>query len=81
MKLRRLVIDSRSPGKGYEEIKDHLPANIEVACHNAANSCTLSGPAEDIEAYVRKLKSDGVFAKSVNAVSYTHLTLPTIYSV
>lgn len=38
-----------------------------MACHNAADSCTLSGPTEDIHKYVAELKAQGVFAKAVSA--------------
>lgn len=51
---------------GYQEIKDELPPSIEVACHNAADSCTLSGPSDDVEEYVAVLKERGVFARAVN---------------
>nr|XP_018901189.1 PREDICTED: fatty acid synthase-like [Bemisia tabaci] len=53
-------------GMGYQEIKDELPPSIEVACHNAADSCTLSGPSDDVEEYVAVLKERGVFARAVN---------------
>ncbi|XP_014245947.1 fatty acid synthase-like [Cimex lectularius] len=53
-------------GMGYNQIKNNLPPAIEVACHNAAESCTLSGPSEDMEVYINELKSQGVFAKLVN---------------
>lgn len=47
-------------------MKDDIPEAIEVACHNAVNSCTLSGPADDIDEYVEKIKNRGIFARSVN---------------
>ncbi|KAL0276311.1 UNVERIFIED_CONTAM: hypothetical protein PYX00_003906 [Menopon gallinae] len=53
-------------GKGYNQIKDELPEGIEVACRNAADSCTISGPAEMVQEYVKELESKGVFAKTVN---------------
>lgn len=53
-------------GLGYQEMKDLCPPSIEVACHNAADSCTISGPAEDMEAFVKKLDKEEVFAKLVN---------------
>lgn len=53
-------------GKGYNEIKDELPDSIQVACHNAADSCTLSGPSSDMEKYTASLVKKGVFAKLVN---------------
>lgn len=53
-------------GLGYNAIKDRLPHDIEVACHNASDSSTLSGPTASVSSYVEKLKSEGVFAKLVN---------------
>lgn len=53
-------------GLGYNTIKDRLPHEIEVACHNASDSCTLSGPTASVTSFVEQLKSEGVFAKIVN---------------
>ncbi|KAK7602865.1 hypothetical protein V9T40_006839, partial [Parthenolecanium corni] len=59
-------------GQGYDEIKNNLPPSIQVACHNAINSCTLSGPASDVEVFVEKLKKQGIFAKSVNVANIAY---------
>lgn len=53
-------------GLGYNAIKDRLPNDIEVACHNASDSSTLSGPTASVNSFVEQLKSEGVFAKVVN---------------
>ncbi|KAK7602868.1 hypothetical protein V9T40_006842 [Parthenolecanium corni] len=53
-------------GKGYSQIKDSLPEGIEVACHNSADSCTLTGPVDLVNKFVEKLKKEGIFARSVN---------------
>lgn len=53
-------------GLGYKSIIDKLPRDIDVACHNSSESCTISGPTESVVDFVEKLKSDGVFAKAVN---------------
>lgn len=53
-------------GLGYNDIKDRLPSDIEVACHNASDSSTLSGPTASVTSFVEQLKSEGVFAKVVN---------------
>uniref|UniRef100_A0A1A9W891 Uncharacterized protein n=1 Tax=Glossina brevipalpis TaxID=37001 RepID=A0A1A9W891_9MUSC len=52
-------------GVGYKKIVNLLPKKIEVACHNSADSCTISGPAEDVEKFVNELNSKGIFAKEV----------------
>ncbi|KAJ1529160.1 hypothetical protein ONE63_005968 [Megalurothrips usitatus] len=53
-------------GMGYKDIKDMVPEAIEVACHNSATSCTLSGPTADLDAFVAELKAKGIFARTVN---------------
>lgn len=56
-------------GLGYNEIKDSLPEGIEVACHNSAISCTLSGPAEKVEEFTKQLTSKKIFNKNVNVAN------------
>lgn len=53
-------------GMGYHAIKDSLPADVDVACHNSSHSCTISGPTRSIVEFVDKLKSQNIFAKTVN---------------
>ncbi|XP_011878072.1 PREDICTED: fatty acid synthase [Vollenhovia emeryi] len=52
-------------GLGYEDIKDMCPPDIEVACHNAADSSTISGPAESMKEFVAQLQAKQIFAKEV----------------
>lgn len=52
-------------GIGYKELKDMLIDGVEIACHNSADSCTISGPADIIAKFVAKLKSENFFAKEV----------------
>lgn len=52
-------------GLSYNEIRGMLPESIEVACHNSPQSCTISGPAEDVGAFVEELKAKNIFAKEV----------------
>lgn len=59
-------------GMGYKDIKDMVPESIEVACHNSATSCTLSGPTEDMNAFVAELKAKGIFARSVNVANIAY---------
>ena len=47
-------------------MRGRLPASIDVACHNSSSSCTLSGPAEDVDEFVSQLSAEGVFARAVN---------------
>ncbi|VVC29215.1 Hypothetical protein CINCED_3A015604 [Cinara cedri] len=53
-------------GLGYHSIKDLVPADVDVACHNSADSCTISGPTKSIMEFVGKLNSQKIFAKTVN---------------
>ncbi|CAO1403431.1 unnamed protein product [Diamesa serratosioi] len=52
-------------GGGYKKLRSMTPPEIEIACHNSADSCTISGPAQSVTAFVRELKSQGIFAKEV----------------
>ncbi|RVE53445.1 hypothetical protein evm_002015, partial [Chilo suppressalis] len=52
-------------GIGYKEVKDMLPPEIEVACHNSAESSTISGPADVMREFVTDLSAKGIFAKEV----------------
>ncbi|CAG9791688.1 unnamed protein product [Diatraea saccharalis] len=52
-------------GIGYQDIKDMLPPEIEVACHNSSESSTISGPADLMREFVASLSSKGIFAKEV----------------
>lgn len=53
-------------GRGYEQIRDSLPEGVEVACHNSADNCTLTGPAELVTELVEKLRKENIFARAVN---------------
>ncbi|KOB69211.1 Uncharacterized protein OBRU01_17234 [Operophtera brumata] len=41
------------------------PPEIEIACHNSADSCTISGPADAMKTFVSELSAKGIFAKEV----------------
>ncbi|XP_014477063.1 PREDICTED: fatty acid synthase [Dinoponera quadriceps] len=52
-------------GMGYEDIRHMCPPDIEVACHNASDSSTISGPAESMKEFVAQLQAKKIFAKEV----------------
>lgn len=52
-------------GMSFKQIRHKIPDNIDVACHNGPDSCTISGPENDIATFVSDLKSQGIFAKEV----------------
>ena len=41
------------------------PPEIDVACHNGPDSCTISGPEEVMHQFVGQLIARGIFAKAV----------------
>lgn len=52
-------------GLGYKKLRAMVPEGIEIACHNNAESCTISGPAEKVATFVAELKKQNYFAKEV----------------
>ncbi|CAG9798235.1 unnamed protein product [Chironomus riparius] len=54
-------------GMNYSKLKAIIPEDIDIACHNAEDSCTISGPIDSVNAFVNKLKEDKVFAKEVSS--------------
>lgn len=42
-----------------------MPADVVPACHNGEDSVTVSGPPELIDAFVKELSAEGIFAKKV----------------
>lgn len=52
-------------GLGYKEARTLVPEEVEIVCHNSVDSCTISGPAEKIAAFVAALKKQNIFAKEV----------------
>ncbi|XP_050423058.1 fatty acid synthase-like [Adelges cooleyi] len=59
-------------GVGYLGIKNRLPEDIDVACHNSASSCTISGPVDSVKKFVSHLTSQGIFAKTVNVAGIAY---------
>jgi fatty acid synthase len=52
-------------GMGFKKLKSITPPEIEIACHNGPDSCTISGPSELVSSFVEELKSQNIFAKEV----------------
>ncbi|XP_022124139.2 fatty acid synthase [Pieris rapae] len=52
-------------GLGFTEISKLCPPEVEVACHNASESSTISGPAEVMKEFVEALTAKNIFAKEV----------------
>ncbi|KAK3908916.1 Fatty acid synthase [Frankliniella fusca] len=51
---------------GYKDMKALCPPDVEVACHNSADSCTVSGPADVVATLIADLAKKGIAAKEVN---------------
>ena len=66
MVVAQVTSDRCLAGLGAEQARKLCPPDIEVACHNGPNFCTLSGPAESMTKFVKTLQEQGVFAKEVN---------------
>lgn len=59
-------------GLGYQQLKDLVPEEIVVACHNSSDSSTISGPASSVTKFVKDLKAKNFFAEelSVSNIAY-----------
>lgn len=56
-------------GLGYNNIKNILPENVEVAWHNSSDSCTVSGLKESVEKFVLQLKSKDITTHIINVLN------------
>ena len=54
-------------GLTWEETKSRCPPEIVPACHNSADSVTISGPSDAIVKFVKTLQADGIFAREVKS--------------
>ncbi|CDQ96337.1 unnamed protein product [Oncorhynchus mykiss] len=54
-------------GLTWAECKAQCPQGVVPACHNAEDTVTISGPAEEVSRFVSELKESGVFAKEVRS--------------
>lgn len=57
-------------GLSWEETKKKLPQGIVAACHNSADSVTISGPRDITLKFAETLKQEGIFAKPVDSLGY-----------
>ncbi|GMR46683.1 hypothetical protein PMAYCL1PPCAC_16878, partial [Pristionchus mayeri] len=54
-------------GMSWEEVGEQLPEGVVRACHNGADSVTISGDAEKVKAFCDAATAKGVFAKVVDS--------------
>lgn len=57
-------------GLSWEETQKKLPQGIVAACHNSADSVTISGPKDITLKFAETLKQEGIFAKAVDSLGY-----------
>eukprot|EP00102_Acyrthosiphon_pisum_P027204 XP_016664414.1 PREDICTED: fatty acid synthase [Acyrthosiphon pisum] len=57
-------------GLSWEEMQKRLPAGIIAACHNSADSVTISGPKDVTLKFAETLRQEGIFAKPVDSMGY-----------
>uniref|UniRef100_A0A7E4UMS9 Fatty acid synthase n=1 Tax=Panagrellus redivivus TaxID=6233 RepID=A0A7E4UMS9_PANRE len=69
------IMTSKTPLKGgmaavgltWEETKKRVPEGVVPACHNGADSVTISGDADKINKFCEELSKEDVFAKPVDS--------------
>ena len=54
-------------GKNYKVMKNLIPSEIDIACHNSPSSCTISGPTEIMRHFIEELKEKKIFVREVNS--------------
>ena len=70
----KLILESNLPkgamaavGLSWEETQKRCPPDVFLACHNSANSVTVSGPSESVAKFVKQLKKEEIFAQEVQS--------------
>ena len=63
---------SDPPGLSWEEAQAQCPPGIVPACHNAADSVTISGGADEMTKFMEDLSARGVFVKEVNSSNISY---------
>lgn len=54
-------------GLTWEETKSRCPDGVVAACHNSEDSVTISGPKDNITAFVQQLQAENIFAREVQS--------------
>lgn len=54
-------------GLSWEEATTRCPKGVVPACHNSADSVTISGSYDETKAFVEQLKSENIFAREVKS--------------
>ena len=54
-----------SIGLSWEDLEKRVPKNISLACNNASNNVTISGPEVDVEKFMKELEAEKIFVRKV----------------
>ncbi|KFD52748.1 hypothetical protein M513_06404 [Trichuris suis] len=70
----KAMVDAKFPlggmaavGLTADEVAARCEKGVYVACHNAEDSTSISGLYEEVERTVRKLQSEGIFARMIDS--------------
>ncbi|EPB72575.1 Beta-ketoacyl synthase protein [Ancylostoma ceylanicum] len=71
MKHKEIKGGMAAVGLTWEEAQAQCPEGVVAACHNGADSVTISGDGEKVLQFCEQLKEKGIFAKKIppNAVT------------
>ncbi|VDO39253.1 unnamed protein product [Haemonchus placei] len=67
MKHKEIKGGMAAVGLTWEEARAQCPPGVVPACHNGADSVTISGDGEKVLEFCEQLKEKGVFAKAVDS--------------
>lgn len=63
MKHKEIKGAMAAVGLTWEEVQAQAPEGVVAACHNGADSVTISGDAEQVAKFCDQLQEKGIFAK------------------
>ncbi|WKY15735.1 hypothetical protein Q1695_000877 [Nippostrongylus brasiliensis] len=67
MKHKEIKGGMAAVGLTWEEAQAQCPEGVVPACHNGADSVTISGDGEKVLQFCEQLKEKGIFAKAVDS--------------
>ncbi|KAK6765329.1 hypothetical protein RB195_025310 [Necator americanus] len=67
MKHKEIKGRMAAVGLTWEEARAQCPEGVVPACHNGADSVTISGDGEKVLEFCEQLKEKGIFAKAVDS--------------
>ncbi|VDP18356.1 unnamed protein product [Heligmosomoides polygyrus] len=67
MKHKEIKGGMAAVGLTWEEAQAQCPEGVVPACHNGADSVTISGDGEKVLEFCEQLKEKGIFAKAVDS--------------